>query len=663
LKQFQTLVTPLTAITALLVAGLLSTFALFESDVYQREAKSLAVSESVTGVRTIMLAMVAVRDELALANLALEAPEASTSASLTELARLHRRSEGALNRALRESSQKFEGQSGSALALLSQADKRYRAMFAQVRRASSKPRDERAPTLLVEWKAVATLLSRQLAIQSAFFEETIRGSDPSIDRMMKIYNNSWQMLLDAGRDRGFMQTAVIDNRVPSRELLESLAETKGKIDAHWSDLQTEARRPSVPPTILSAINNVQNTYFKDYRNLRSDILKQLMDGKKLPQSGRDFVEASNPGLASLRLVPTAALNVTSEIVERQVRTTRHTLLMSVGLILLFFCLALLTISYVILQVIRPLKRITKTLTSITGGDLEAPIPYDERADEIGQFARALQMFRDSAAERQRLASELVENRVAKEAAEASSRIKSEFLANMSHELRTPLNAILGFSEILTREMYGPLGHKKYWEYAEDVHKSGAHLLELINDVLDLSKIDAGKMELHESTFSIGELIDDTVLMVGPKAAAQVSIEVCVQKDHQVFADKRLTKQILINLLSNACKFTPSGGRIRIGAISEPGGGLEIYVEDTGIGMDAKQIELAFSPYGQINSKIARSEQGTGLGLPIARSMARIQGGDLLAHSVLGQGTRMTLILSQDRVIQPFARSNPNFQIA
>jgi signal transduction histidine kinase len=609
-----------------------------------------------------MSAMVAVRDELAVANLILEAPEVSPHATLTQLAHLHRRSEAELSRVLRELSQK-SAMNVSSSAFLRQADKRYRAMFTQVYSASSIPKEQRDPALLDNWKAVATLLSRELALQSAFYEEKISGSDPSIDRMMKIYNNSWRMLLDAGRDRGFMQTAVIDNRVPSQDLFDSLAETKGKIDARWSELQTETLRQPTPSAIVSAIENVEKIYFTNYRDLRRDLITRLAAGKKLAQSGHDFVHASNPALASLRVIPTAALNVTNKLVEQEVMNARRTLLMSVALMLLFFSLALLTATYVLFQVIHPLRRITKTLTSITDGDLTAAIPYDQRADEIGRFARALQVFRDSAAERQRLASEVLENRVAKEAAEASSRIKSEFLANMSHELRTPLNAILGFSEILTRQFYGPLGHKKYLEYAEDVHKSGAHLLELINDVLDLSKIDAGKMELHESTFSVGELIDDAVFMVGPKASAQVGIEVCVSQDVKIVADKRLTKQILLNLLSNACKFTPAGGTISIGALSRLDGGLEIYVEDTGLGMDAKQIELAFSPYGQVDSKIARTHQGTGLGLPIARSMARLQGGDLIAHSVLGKGTRMTVMLTQSRVVQPFASSISTRRIA
>jgi len=236
-------------------------------------------------------------------------------------------------------------------------------------------------------------------------------------------------------------------------------------------------------------------------------------------------------------------------------------------------------------------------------------------------------------------------------AQRANQAKSEFLANMSHELRTPLNAILGFSEIIKAQLYGPLGHEKYGEYASDVHRSGAHLLDLINDVLDLSKIDAGRMELRETVFQLDELAGETATLLRDKARGHVSLELRLPTPVALRADRRLIKQILINLLSNAIKFTPPNGAIVIGVVEKPGSGVEVSVADTGIGMTRDQIEKAFSVYGQVDSRIARTHEGTGLGLPISESLARLHGGELFAHSVPGQGTCMTLLLPQSRIVR------------
>jgi signal transduction histidine kinase len=233
---------------------------------------------------------------------------------------------------------------------------------------------------------------------------------------------------------------------------------------------------------------------------------------------------------------------------------------------------------------------------------------------------------------------------------SASNAKSEFLAGMSHELRTPLNAILGFSEVIQSELYGPLGHTKYREYAQDVYRSGAHLLELINDVLDLSKIDAGKMELRESVFQISGPVTESLALVDQKENAAIKMQVCMPQDlPAITADKRLIKQILLNLLSNAVKFTPAGGTIRVDAEYRPGTGLSIRVSDNGIGMDEADMATAFSQYGQIDSKIARTHQGTGLGLPISRALAELHGGSLTAQSAKGVGTCVTLLLPDARM--------------
>lgn len=238
-------------------------------------------------------------------------------------------------------------------------------------------------------------------------------------------------------------------------------------------------------------------------------------------------------------------------------------------------------------------------------------------------------------------------------AEKASKAKLEFLASVSHELRTPLNAILGFSELISYQMMGPAGNHRYVEYAADIHNSGLHLLELVNDILDLSKIGAGKMELRESEFSLATVMSDCIALLGDKARSHLAMTADIDPDlPPVYADFKLVKQIILNLLSNAAKFTPPGGSIAVTASYRAGHGIALCVEDSGIGMSRRDIEKALSPFGQIDSKIARRHQGAGLGLPISHSYAELHDGKLVIDSIEGQGTRVTLRLPQSRVRAP-----------
>ncbi len=240
---------------------------------------------------------------------------------------------------------------------------------------------------------------------------------------------------------------------------------------------------------------------------------------------------------------------------------------------------------------------------------------------------------------------------AKFEADEANRGKSEFLASMSHELRTPLNAILGFSEVIETQLFGPIGVDQYREYAEHIHKSGKHLLDLINDVLDLSKITAGKMELREQEVAIPSLVYDALALVRGRANHVTLEEKPADGLPLIWADNRLLKQILVNLLSNAIKFTPPNGTVSIGASANQSG-ICIAVQDTGVGLKPEEIKKAMSEYGQVDSKVARDHQGTGLGLPICKSLAELHGGALEIHSEPGHGTTVTLLLPASRILRP-----------
>jgi two-component system cell cycle sensor histidine kinase PleC len=233
-------------------------------------------------------------------------------------------------------------------------------------------------------------------------------------------------------------------------------------------------------------------------------------------------------------------------------------------------------------------------------------------------------------------------------AEGASAAKSEFLANMSHELRTPLNAINGFSEIMSAEMYGPLGDTRYRDYARDILNSGQHLLALINDILDMSKIEAGKLTMRFEPICLEEIAEDTLRLVRNRAeAAGLALVLDFVDLPDIEADHRAVKQILLNLLSNAIKFTPRGGRVTVRAErrADPlGERVRVSVQDTGIGISAKDLERLARPFEQVESQQSKTTQGTGLGLALTKSLVEMHGGLLDLKSAPGQGTTASFAL-------------------
>ncbi|MDO8289689.1 MAG: PAS domain-containing sensor histidine kinase [Parvibaculum sp.] len=241
-------------------------------------------------------------------------------------------------------------------------------------------------------------------------------------------------------------------------------------------------------------------------------------------------------------------------------------------------------------------------------------------------------------------------REARDQATDSSKSKSEFLANMSHELRTPLNAIIGFSEALERELFGPVGNPRYREYATDIHDSGVHLLNLINDILDLSKIEAGHFKLHEDETDLDSIVASACRIVRHRAQqASINIEIHLPKPAiSLTADERALKQILINLVSNAVKFSNDCGTVRVEArVSKDG--LRLAVIDNGIGIAPDDIPKALSPFTQLDGTLSRTHEGTGLGLPLAKHMTELHGGSLTIESDLGQGTKVYVDLPASRL--------------
>jgi signal transduction histidine kinase len=300
------------------------------------------------------------------------------------------------------------------------------------------------------------------------------------------------------------------------------------------------------------------------------------------------------------------------------------------------------------RVVRPVEALRQGAARIGSGDLEYRLEVktgDELqvlAEEFNRMAARLQ--ESYATLEQRIAERTGELAQKSRELEAASRHKSEFLANMSHELRTPLNSVIGFSEVLRDRMFGDLNPKQT-QYVEVILASGRHLLTLINDILDLSKIEAGRMELELATFDLPLAIQNALTLVSDRAARQ-GITLATSLDQRLgplTADERKLKQILLNLLANAVKFTPEGGRVEVAA-SPSDGQVEISVTDTGIGIAEEDQGAIFEEFRQVGASENRPREGTGLGLPLAKRFVELHGGRIWVESKVGRGSTFTFTI-------------------
>jgi two-component system cell cycle sensor histidine kinase PleC len=253
---------------------------------------------------------------------------------------------------------------------------------------------------------------------------------------------------------------------------------------------------------------------------------------------------------------------------------------------------------------------------------------------------------------------------ARRRAEAANMAKSQFLANMSHELRTPLNAILGFSDLMRGEMLGPIGSPEYKSYLDDIHASGQHLLRIINDILDLSRIEAGKRELREELTSLTEIVQEACSLLDLKAR-QKDIAVREMFDEnlpRIVVDEQAIRQVALNLVSNALKFTPEGGEVVVKVGRTQAGGQYISVRDNGPGIPEAELPIVLSAFGQGSISIKTAEQGTGLGIPIVQALIHLHGGNFTLRSAVGVGTEAIATLPAKRVVSAFTRDRSTWTL-
>ena len=256
---------------------------------------------------------------------------------------------------------------------------------------------------------------------------------------------------------------------------------------------------------------------------------------------------------------------------------------------------------------------------------------------------------------QQMALRTAELERARQSLELADKAKSRFLAQMSHELRTPLNAIIGFSELMQQQVFGELGDPRYAEYSADITTSGRHLLQIINEVLDMAKIESGRMELRETIIDIGPMLQRCLRLIGG-LAERGGITTTLRADAslpQLCGDELKLQQAIINILSNAVRFTPHGGSVAVHA-EVARHGLKIVVRDTGIGIAADKLNIVLEPFGQADNSLQRKHEGTGLGLPLAKAFAELHGGALHLDSSVGEGTAVTITLPGHRLLNAAA---------
>ena len=630
----------LSVITALLVVMLLAVFATFVKAAFERQREASRIEAIVTVKRDMLLCQEAMRLEGAVLDSALEEENPAPPGTVELIMRLQARLEAVFAHVHEHQDNEFAYGYDEILA----RNAEYGRLMPVILSAVAKPLSTRPKGLVDARISAANLVLNALGRKSDSLSRTVSSSDPLVTDMLHVTDLGWRARADAGSDRHTIMDAILAGGNPPPETLQHFAELKGRVATSWALIESDSRMPEFPTVMKQAVARANWLYFTDFMKLRARTIEALAHGKPVAMGGRDWVRLSNPGLDSIMAISDTALDLMASYAARQLDVAQRNFYLSIVLMLLSIALASSGAVYVIWRVIRPLRTITRAINAFSDGTLEGDIPFGRRADEIGQFARALKMFRDGALERMRLETALVESRVAQESAETSNRIKSEFLANMSHELRTPLNAIIGFSEVMQFQIYGDLPGR-YVEYVTLINEAGIHLLNLVSDILDLAKIEAGKFELDPRQVDLSDTVDRCLKLTQRRAQEKniTLIRSLPEGPLMLTADPRSCKQILLNLLSNAVKFTREGGEVEIAAGAE-GSHMRVSVRDNGIGIPAHILSRIGGAFEQASNDPMLAREGTGLGLALIKALVGQHSGKLVIESKENSGTCVTVEL-------------------
>jgi len=644
MRHTNSVATLLRLVTGTLVLVLLAVFAVSAMDAWTREGDAYRVHSAAHISQEIVVAREAVRVETGVIDTLLARPSPAGAADLEGLARMHGRSLSALSqveRAIRNAED--SGVPPSLGRDLSNAIGRFDTSFySELVRALKQPQAERRPGLLEERKASSADILNLIDAQAAALSRAIASRGPRMSELIRISDVAWHVRVNAGDQRGDIADFLTRGRPLSQQEHESIAKLDGKVEAPWQSIETSAASNGLSRGINGAIAQANRVYFGEYRVLRAHVFDQLEGRAPRTITREQWMAATNRALATLMQVSRDALGAAGLQADANLVRARQDLAVALGLMGFSIGLAALAVAIMLNRVIHPLR--TMTLAIRGERDMARIAELARRGDEIGQFAQALNGFRQDAAERERLEREVLRNQMAKEAAETASRIKSEFLANMSHELRTPLNAVIGFSDVMLAKTFGELG-ARYEEYARLIHEAGNHLLSLVSDILDLAKIEAGRFSCDFHLVDLKEAARSCLPLIEKRAAEHgIRLEARLPDIHlDVEADARGIKQILINLLSNAVKFSRPGGLVTL-SLAGKGDDVEIAVRDQGVGIPDEVMARIGQPFTQSSADPMLAREGTGLGLALVKALVGRHGGVFEVESCEDVGTTIRVRL-------------------